>query len=62
MTTPELKEKRDIRLNVLIEKFQKKLKEAKRMANKAEKKRKAMEYAPNRTNTNVTIDNERIRT
>lgn len=50
MIKPELKKKRDIRLNVLIEKFQKKLKEAKRMENN---KKKAMEYAPNQTNKNT---------
>ena len=72
MIKPELKKKRDIRLNVLIEKFQKKLKEAKRMENN---KKKAMEYAPNQTNkntyersdqkqthTDVANENERIRT
>lgn len=47
MIKPELKKKRDIRLNILIEKFQKKLKEAKRMTNKAENMREAMEYDPN---------------
>lgn len=39
MIKPELKKKRDIRLNVLIEKFQKKLKEARKTTNKAENKR-----------------------
>lgn len=72
MIKPELKKKRDIRLNALIEKFQKKLKEAKRMTNN---KKKAMEYAPNQTNksankhskweqthTDVANENKRIRT
>lgn len=52
MTTPELKKKREVRLNVLIEKFQRKLEEVDRMTNKAEKKRKAMEYDPSETHTN----------
>lgn len=38
MIKPELKKKRDIRLNVLIEKFQKKIKEMKKMINRTEKK------------------------
>ena len=38
MLNPELKKKRDVRLNVLIEKFQKKLKEMKKMINRTEKK------------------------
>lgn len=50
MTTPELKKKREVRLKILMEKFQKKLKEAKRMANN---KKKTMEYAPNQTNKNA---------
>ncbi len=53
MTTPELKKKREVRLKILMEKFQKKLKEVKKMTNKAENKREAMEYEPNETNTNA---------
>ncbi len=39
MTTPELKKKREVRLKILMEKFQKKLKEVKKMTNNFEKKR-----------------------
>ena len=38
MTTPELKKKREVRLKILMEKFQKKIKEMKKMINRTEKK------------------------
>lgn len=38
MTTPELKKKREVRLKILMEKFQKKLNEVKKMTNRTEKK------------------------
>ena len=39
MTPPELKKKREVRLKILMEKFQKKLNEVKKMTNNFEKKR-----------------------
>lgn len=37
MITPELKKKREVRLKTLTEKFQKKIKEMKKMINRTEK-------------------------